>query len=176
MKDLGRLAQLIRNKNAVDSQIATLIGRPALIGHVGEYIAAEIFGIELEGSAARKAIDGRFASDPLSGATVNIKWYAKQEGLLDLTPESLPDYYLVLAGPRQPAASSRGTHRPWLIRTVFLFEANDLIQELGMRGVKVGIATSVAKEFWAEAEIYPTQANRQLVLSDEQRALLALFG
>lgn len=128
MNDLPRLAELVRTRNAVDAEIAAVVGRPALIGHVGEYIAANIFGIELEGSAARKAIDGRFASGPLSGATVNIKWYAKQEGLLDLTPDSLPDYYLVLAGPRQPAASSRGTHRPWLIQSVFLFDANDLIQ------------------------------------------------
>jgi hypothetical protein len=174
--DLERLAQLIRTRNAVDEEIAAVIGRPALAGHIGEYVAARVFDIDLEASAARKAIDGRFRSGPLAGASVNIKCYAKLEGLLDLAPSSPPDYYLVLVGPRSAAASSRGGMRPWLIHSVFLFDANRLLHQLGLRGVKVGIATSVARQLWDEAAVYPAQQNMDLVLSETQRRTLGLFA
>ena len=45
----------------------TIVGRPALIGHVGEYIASRVFGIALEHSAANKGYDGRFTDGPLAG-------------------------------------------------------------------------------------------------------------
>ena len=175
MDDLGRLAQLIGNKNAIDREIADIIGRPALIGHVGEHIAAKIFGIKLERSASSKAIDGRFVGGDLAGKTVNVKWYAKLEGLLDITPDTPPDYYLVLTGPRQSPASSRGTLRPWLIRSVFLFDAAALLKDLRSRGVKLGIATSVAREFWDRAEVQPVQRNSDLTLSEKQRKVLEPF-
>ena len=41
-------------------------------------------------------------------------------------------------------------------------------------GVKIGTATSVRAAYWAEAEVYP-RAGEALVLTDEQRAQLALF-
>jgi len=103
---LEQLAQLIRDKNRVEDAIADVIGRPALMGWVGEYIAASIFGIELEQSAARKSIDGHFVRGPLAGKTVNIKWYGKMEGLLDITPGHLPDFHLVMTGPKSGAISS----------------------------------------------------------------------
>jgi hypothetical protein len=175
MKDLLRLAELIRTRNTVDDDIAAVIGRPALIGHVGEYIAAKIFGIVLERSAAERAIDGRFASGPLAQATVNIKWYGRHEGLLDITPEFLPDHYLVLTGPGGGATSSRGATRRWLIHSVFLFDAPDLVDKLRSRRVKIGIATSVAREFWDASEVYPSPRNHRLTVSEEQRNALALF-
>jgi len=92
MELLERLAGLVRTKNRIDDEIAGIIDRPAQIGHVGEYIASNIFGIKLEESAAQKGIDGRFMAGPLAGRTVNIKWYGKMEGLLDITPNHLPDY------------------------------------------------------------------------------------
>jgi hypothetical protein len=58
-------------------------------GHLGEWIAAQVFDIELEGSAVAAAIDGRFRSDPLQGQTVNTKWYFKREGLLDTTESTV---------------------------------------------------------------------------------------
>jgi len=79
------------------------------------------------------------------------------EGILDITPETLPDFYLVLTGPKGAPTSSRGTMRPWLISYVFLFDAAKLLADL--RGVKVGIATSVRQHIWDMAEIYPTQRN-----------------
>ncbi|MDQ6834281.1 MAG: hypothetical protein M3008_12860, partial [Chloroflexota bacterium] len=159
-----------------DEKIANLVGRPAQIGHVGEYIASAIFDIKLEASATAKGIDGYFMTGSLAGRSVNVKWYAKLESLLDLTPAHLPDDYLVLTGPRVPAVSSRGTHRPWVIRSVFLFDAHDLVIELSARGSKLGVASSVPRRYWDAAEIYPAQRNNRLLLSDEQRTMLALFA
>lgn len=100
MNNLEQLAELIRKRNALEREIKALIGRPAAIGHIGEYIAATVFDIALEESATQKGIDGHFTDGPLKDRTVNIKWYARREGLLDITPDGLPDYYLVLTGPK----------------------------------------------------------------------------
>ncbi len=165
----------MKSRNAVEREIAEVIGRPGLIGHVGEYVAAEIFGIELLDSASHKGIDGHFTNGALAGTSVNIKWYTKLESLLDITPEHLPDYYLVLAGPRTSAASSRGSTRPWVITSVFLFDSRNLVRQLETRNIKIGVATSVARRYWDDAEIYPSQSNDSLVLTAEQRAEIELF-
>jgi hypothetical protein len=175
MDDLERLALLIKQRNEIDSQIAALIGRPALPGHMGEYIAAAVFGIRMATAATNRASDGIFSDGPLAGRAVTITWYSKLEGVLDITPAVLPDDYLVVAGPRVTPASSRGTTRPALIQSVFLFDAADLIEHLSARGVKIGVATSVHRQLWDAAEIYPRPTNGRLVLSGQQRHLLALF-
>ena len=77
MDDLVQLAGLIRRRNQLEQEITALIQRPAQIGHLGEYIAAHIFDIMLEQSAAHKGFDGRFTDGPLQGRTVNVKWYAR---------------------------------------------------------------------------------------------------
>jgi hypothetical protein len=123
---LERVAVLLRERNAIDAELAQLIQRPMTSGHLGEWIAAQVFDIELETSAAAASIDGRFRAGPLHDRTVNIKWYPKREGLLDTTAAAEPDYYLVLTGPPSAAASSRGTTRPWCIQAVFLFDARQL--------------------------------------------------
>ena len=157
--DEGSLAQaaaLLRERNAIDAELARLIQRPMTSGHLGEWIGAQVFDIELEASAVAAGIDG-FRSGPLQGRTVNVKWYLKREGLLDTTEAAALDYYLVLTGPPSAAASSRGTTRPWRIEAVFLFDARQLRAEQTMRGVKRGIASSVLKQQWAAAEIYPSR-------------------
>jgi hypothetical protein len=73
MDDLTQLADLIKKRNSLERQITALIGRPAQIGHIGEYIASRIFRIVLEESASHKSMDGRFSDGPLKGGTVNIK-------------------------------------------------------------------------------------------------------
>ncbi len=176
MERLERLADLIRQRNNIEKAITDIIGRPALVGHVGEYIASKIFNIELEESATSRSIDGKFNDGALAGRTMNIKWYGKQENILDITPDYLPDYYLVLSGPKSSAASSRGTTRPWKISSVFLFESEPLMERLEDRGVKIGIATSVRSNLWDEAMIYTEQRNKTLILSDNQKHQLALFG
>jgi len=176
MESSQRLANLIAEKNALEADIAALVGRPALIGHVGEFIAAQVFDIHLNESASQRSIDGYFNTGPLARKSVNVKWYPKRENLLDLDPDSPPDYYLVMTGPYAPAASSRNTTRPWLITSVYLFESEGLIDALRRRGVKIGVATSVAGHLWEEAEIYPARRYQGLVLSDRQRTSLAVFG
>jgi hypothetical protein len=176
MDDLKRLGFLIRQRNEVEIEITRIIGRPAQIGHIGEYVAAKVFRIALSASAAEKGHDGRFEEGSQIDRTVNVKWYAKHEGMLDIEPRSLPDFYLVLTGPHELAGSSRGTSRPWLITSVFLFDAPRLVNELALAPVKVGIATSVRKHLWDAAELWPNQRNITLPLTDEQRRMLRLFA
>jgi hypothetical protein len=93
---MEKLAELLRERNRVSSEIANLIGRPALSGHLGEYIASKIFDIQLNASATHKGADGIFRSGSLRGKTVNVKLYGKKEGILDIDhvpadyKESLP--------------------------------------------------------------------------------------
>jgi hypothetical protein len=112
METLKELARLIKIKNEVERGITQIIGRPAFIGHTGEYIASKIFDIKLETSAVAKGLDGYFNSGTLRGHSVNIKFYTFNEGLLDITPGYLPDYYLVLTGEVRPAGSSKGVAKP----------------------------------------------------------------
>ena len=132
--------------------------------------------MQLEISAATKGIDGIFDKGPLKGKSVNIKLYGKQESLLDIALKDLADYYLVLTGPKSLAATSRGQSRPIVIDHVYLFEMKGLVNSLKRLGVKIGIATSVAKSYWEKAEIYPRQAKRILELTKEQKELLGLFS
>ena len=172
---LHRLASLLHERNRVDGEIASAIGRPAHPGHIGEFVAAAIFDIELHESAVQKGTDGQFTRGPLSGRSVNIKKYSLEQGLLDVRPDALPDFFLVLTGARTPAASSRGTTQPWTIESVYLFEAVPLVEQLRTRGVKIGVATSVRRHLWHDAEIYPSPNNATLRLTPEQISMIELF-
>lgn len=172
---LSHLGSLLAARNDLDREIAAVIGRPMTAGHLGEYIASKVFAIDLEPSASATAIDGRFTEGPLAGKTVNVKWYLKREGMLDLTNSDLLDYYLVLSGPASSASSSRGNVRPWVIASVYLFDARELGDDLLTRGRRVGVASSVRAEAWAAAEVYPKQ-HSSLPLSSSQVDALRLFG
>ena len=76
IEQLKRVADMVARRNAIDAEIAAVTQRPVVAGHLGEWIAAQIFDIDLEASATAKATDCRFASGPLVGRTVNIKWEA----------------------------------------------------------------------------------------------------
>lgn len=178
MADIGGLqglAALIRRRNSVDGEIAELIGRPALIGHVGEYLAAEIFDIRLHESAVHKGSDGYFADGCLAGKSVNIKFYSANSGLLDIARQSPPDYYLVLTGARTATTTSRGETRPWGIDAAFLFNHAALVSELSGR-VKIGVETSVRRHYWDAAEVYPSGANPELRLTPCQIETLKMFS
>src|SRR5216683_4006672 len=170
--EVAHIARLLTERNAVDDAIAGIIHRPMTAGHLGEWIASQVFDIQLEPSAVAPAIDGRFRTGPLQGQTVNVKWYLKQEGLLDISESAELDYYLVLTGPRSAAISSRGASRSWRIDHVYLFHAPRLLAEQRARGVKTGIAASVRNTQWDATEIYPHHRNSQLHLSDRQTSLL----
>jgi hypothetical protein len=173
---LRELASLLARRNAIDDAIAALIARPATPGHIGEFIAARVFDIELYTSASHKAADGTFRSGPLRGASVNIKLSGKQEGLVDLREDAIPDYYLVLTGPRSAAGSSRGGTRPILIKHAFLFRGQALHATIGARGKKPRVATSVRQAEWKEAEIWPESRSPHLRLDPDQAAALRAFS
>jgi hypothetical protein len=173
---LRRIAKLLEDRNEIDKQIAVITERPMTSGHLGEWIAVQVFDIELEASASATAIDGRFRSGPLEGRTVNVKWYLQREGMLDMTTSDLLDDYLVMTGPVSPATSSHRRTRPWRIDGVYLFDAATLHTDLIGRGARVGTASSIRTELWAQAEIYPKPTNPRMPLSAEQREALQLFG
>lgn len=169
------MSALLSKRNNIDEEISRIIGRPALQGHIGEFIASRIFNIELEQSAVAKGIDGRFRDGPLKGKTVNVKIYGKREGFLDISTKNLADYYLVLTGPGSDPVSSRGKSRPMIISNAYLFDMKRLMPTLKQRGVKIGVATSVIKEQWNRAEIYPQNRCNTITLDETQRELLRLF-
>ena len=174
-ESLARIAALLGERNRVDASIAKVIDRPVTAGHLGEWIASQIFDIALAESAANQGFDGRFRSGSLRGCTVNIKWYMKRTGLLDTTEFPDLDYYLVLTGPASPSGSSRGISRPWCIQAVFLLEARQVRAGQVARGVRSGIASSVIRKRWDAAEIYPQARNPLLIATPEQVQLLQMF-
>lgn len=176
MLDLPRLAQLVRARNTVESNIANLLGSSINLNAVGKHIAATIFGITLLPSSQHREFEGIFAHAPLTGKTVDIQWYPRREGFLHVQSDSAPDYYLILAGPKQESSTTRALVNPWLISSVHLFNSNELLAALRERGVQLGSHTSVINQLWERAEIFPTQHNPVLILTEEQRHLLRLFG
>jgi hypothetical protein len=173
--DLQFLASLVKSRNTVDAKIANIIGRPTHLQDLGEFIAEAIFGIALAESASHKDSNGRFTYGPLAGHSVDIQWYIRRDGEMNIKPDSLPDYYLVLAGPKSGVATMRSLANPWTIESVFLFDAHKLVEVLRERNVKIGAATSVIGVLWDRAEIFPRQVNNLLLLSEEQRSQLTLF-
>ena len=175
MNELAELASLIKQRNLLDCEITHLINRPSNVGHIGEYVASKIFHIKLAESASNKGFDGFITDLPLKDRSVNIKWFAKNDGLMNINPNALPDYYLVLTGPKSPPGSSRGQFHPWIITCIYLFDSRQLIETLKGRNVKIGIATSVQKHLWDKAEIFPAK-NNLFQISQEQREALQLFS
>ncbi len=174
--DLEQIAGLLQQRNALDAQIAAVIDRPVTAGHLGEWIAARVFGVELERSATAAAIDGRFTSGSLQGRTVNVKWYPKRENLLDFTESAALDYYLVFTGPVSPAVSSRGGSRPWIITAVYLFDAQRVLGDLRAQRLKIKSPASVRAAQWEAAEIFPRANSDLLTVDPEQARLLRLFA
>ncbi|MGE3752770.1 MAG: hypothetical protein AB7I45_01295 [Planctomycetota bacterium] len=172
MSDLRRLSDLLRRRNEVDAEIAALIDRPALPGHLGEWIAARVFDLELHPSAVHKGSDAVFRSGPLKGKTVNVKMYGYQESMLDVHETEPPDCYLVLTGPRRTVATSRGAVRPFVITAAYVFLHEGLLRD----GVKPGIAASVRKHVWQAAMVWPEAGPGALiVVGQEQAGMLGLF-
>ena len=175
MNNLKKLSNLLSKRNLIEGEIGKIIGRPAITGHLGEYIASNIFDIKLSESASHKGLDGYFQSTVLKGASVNIKWYLVQGNLLDITPLYLPDYYLVMLGSSTNQSSSKGKIYPAKIGSVHLFKSSLLVSQLNKKGVKIGTATSVSKDMWDIAEIYPRQKSCEILVTEEQKELIELF-
>jgi hypothetical protein len=180
MKDLIHLADLIRIRNFVNASVGRSIRGPAETGRIAEFVASEIFDIELEEKFVTKAIDGKFRSPlNLKGATVNIKYRSSSSLRLNLInsddPSDHPDFYLALRGPFVAKSPNSEKVLPFVINSVYLFSATSLIERMKAEGYMT-FGPSVKKAYWDESMIYPKQVNPALVLSDEQRATLAHFA
>ena len=173
MNNLPWLASLLKSRNTIDDKIATAIGRTAQANNIGEYIASIVFRIALDETGKRRGYDGRFSSGPLAGHTVDVQWHPKHNGLMNIKIDAIPDYYLIMTGPEASASSIAS---PWVIETIFLFHAAELLNALRERGVQIGNGTSITGPLWERAEIYPIPRNNRLSLGDEERKLLVLFG
>ena len=174
-EELARLAQLLAARDALDAQIAELVGRSARPGDVGEFIAARIFDLELAASATQAGYDGEFRSGPLAGRTVNVKTYGDVLGGLDIGAHPC-DYTLVLTGPPRGGPAGVHHHHRWRITGVYLFEMTQLLATLTARGVKIGIATSLRKADVQAAQIFPQRDRSPLQLAPDQIRLLRLFA
>ena len=73
------------------------------------------------------------------------------------------------------ATNKEGKSRPMIISNAYLFDMKRLMPTLKQRGVKIGVATSVIKEQWNRAEIYPQNRCNTITLDETQRKLLRLF-
>lgn len=176
MGNLSRLAELLRARNTVESNIANLLGGAVNLNTVGEYIAANVFEIRLLPSAQHHEFAGIFAGGPLAGGTVDVQWYPRREGSMYVHSNPTPDYYLVLAGPKQESSTARAHVSPWIITSVHLFVGSRLLTALRERKVQLGAHTSVITQLWEQAEIFPRPHSPLLTLTDEQRQFLQLFG
>jgi hypothetical protein len=172
---LSKLVELLRKRHSLDEEISKLIGRHADKGPIGEFIASEIFGIKLHESGSHKGSDGVFRSGKLTGRSVNVKMYTDGGYGLDIKEKAIPDYYLVLSGSTPSLSSTAGEHPSLIIESVYLFDSSTLIPKLRRSGVKIGEPTSVKKEDWESAEIYPRQRNLTIELAEKQRKQLDLF-
>ena len=177
---LADLAKFVRRKNLADRPIARVIRKPALPGHFGEFVAAQVFDIKLHEDAAHPGSDGVLRYEKLNGTSVNIKFTTKHDGFLNMNEEGeiWPDYYLVMTGPKENPEPAHGKDRPWVIESVFMFDTVTLVCELWTRNPrkKIGVATYVPVDLWAEAMIYPDGESPLLPVTDAQRDLLALFS
>jgi hypothetical protein len=176
MEDLRNLARLLGERNTIEADITNLIGRPATLGHIGEFIASRVFNIDLHRSAAHQGSDGVFQNGPLANKAVEVKLYSQQEGILDVNTGTGPDYYLVLTGPKSPPRPSRGKAHPAFVDHVYLFGRIEVATDVALRNVKSGTATGLRKDFWDRHEVFPHSANSELPLTPEQRRLLAQFS
>ena len=175
MNELEKLSELVKNRNSIEKEISQIIQRPAFTGHLGEYIASKIFDVELNDSATQKGHDGIFKSGSLQGKSVNVKLYSKRENLLDVSLDYPPDHYLVLSGPKYFETNSKNTVRPLILASVFLFNSKTFLEQSKQRGIKISKQISAVESQWNDAEIFPVQRNKDLILSDEQKNQLSLF-
>ncbi len=179
MQHLTTLAALLKQRTAIDREIAAILNRPVHSGHFGEYVASAIFDIEPSLAANQKNYDGHFRTGSLAKRTVNVTYRTRHRGMLNLgtstDPRDHPDFYLAAEGPRIPMGSTKGTHAPLCVEEVYLFESQQLLMALEAHGIRPGAPTSVRRELWDSAMIYPEARNPLLPLNQEQRDALALF-
>lgn len=180
MEKLKELSSLIKHWNEIEAKISGLIKHPGTIENIGEYIAEQVFSIKLEKSKTQKGYDGRFTKGALKGRKVNIKIARERESYIDWRDDALPEYFLILTGPKRTSRKRAELGRPIRITNVYLFEVDSTRRILLSRGVSLPkgkrVQASVIGELWDKAEVYPHQVCMQLRVSPVQKAMLSLFG
>ena len=88
---------------------------------------------------------------------------------------TLPQFFLVLTGPKAAAGRTAGKPQPWCIEEVYLFNAASLVNDLKTRGVKLGVAASIRSVLWNAARIYPEHPKSPWNLTELQKESLRLF-
>ena len=78
-----------------------------MLGHIAEHIAGRVFDIQLHERADYPGSDGYFRSGPFRGRSVDVKARSRREGFLNIREDHLPDFFLVMTGPRQRRAALR---------------------------------------------------------------------
>jgi hypothetical protein len=170
------VARLVRERNELEGEITRIINRPAVPGHLGEWLASQLFDIDLESPDSAEAFDGRFASGPLATRTVNIEWIGKRDEDLDLTSSRPVDFHLVFTGPKALALTTKGIARPLRINGCYLFDARGREARPDARGATPGAGSSVLAQEWDAAEIFPRPNNPLLPIGPETHGVLGLFG
>jgi hypothetical protein len=170
------VARLVRERDVIDGEITRIINRPAVAGHLGEWLASELFDIDLEPPGSAEAFDGRFASGPLATGTVNIEWISRRDEQLDPDSSRAIDFHLVFTGTRALALTTKGLVRPVRINACYLFDARELEARQAARGATSCAAAGLRAEEWNAAEIFPDRNNPLLTIGPEAHGLLALFG
>lgn len=180
MSELKKLSRLIRQWNEIEAEIFELIGYPGTISNIGEYLAEQVFGVDLEKSKTQRAFDGKFTQGNLSGRTVNVKIARERERFIDWRDDALPEYFLILTGSRRQSGKSVKRSRPILVTNVYLFNVKETRKNLHSRGVipphGERVQASVTNDQWDEAEIYPKQTSQLLTLTPRQKQMLSLFS
>lgn len=177
MIQLEQLADLLRVFNSINHALSGLLERSANLGNISEIIASEILHIQLEERANHPVFDGTFSSGPLQGKTVNVKW--RNEGVKAINmkdADTLPDYFLALAGPHKSSIKTKSLYHPFAIKQVCLFEAVPLVQRLKKEGIAIRHQTRIDAGTWEKARIYPVQEGSPLPLTRTQEDLLTLFA
>jgi hypothetical protein len=171
---ISLVASLVRERNAIDAKLAQIMHRPMASGHLGEWLASQIFDIELEKSAVTRGWDGRFRSGPLHDRTVNIKWYSNVRAL---STRSSPQrwtatWYWPARHPRRSlheAAPAPGTSTPCT--------CSAHLNSTPSSSPAVSSSASppaCAHKQWTNAEIYPS-TNPLLPMTPRQVELLGQF-
>lgn len=156
MGDIEKLASFLMERNEIDRKITEVIHRPAEKGHISEWIASKLFPIKLNYNGREKGYDGIFMDGTLEGKKVNVKYYSANQHIIDLNPNVGEDIFLlILTGPYSSVSSSKDQKRPFCISNIYLFNERNLCNSLQGGNVKVGVGSSVRREYWEANEIYP---------------------
>jgi len=168
---LRRLSDLLHDREVIDTAIEQITSVPGGDERTIQWVASEIFDIELDLSRPSTGLVGTFQSGRLSGHTVEVRSQRTCCDVLDTKGSITCEYCMVLAGPRRHDLPT-SIRAPWNIDSVYLFEMQQVHRE---RGASLAPEPTVDALQWRAAEIYPSARNSILLVNPVQAAQLQLF-